>query len=176
MRLPIYRILASIIPLQAALLLAFAWYSTRPPAQPLQHQADRILISKSHHTLTLYSHGVAIKTYSVALGRASGPKQFANDHKTPEGHYTVDAKNPHSRFHLALHLSYPNPMDKGRAAAAHRAPGGDVEIHGLPPAFAILGALHRTLDWTNGCIAVTNLEIDEIYASVPTGTPVDIAP
>jgi murein L,D-transpeptidase YafK len=176
MRLPTYRILASIIPFQAALLLAFLWYATRPPANPSAQQADHIVISKSHHTLTLYAHGAVLRAYPVALGRASGPKQFAGDHKTPEGQYVVDAKNPHSRFHLALHLSYPNPADKARAAAAHRAPGSDVEIHGLPPAFSPLGPLQRLVDWTNGCIAASNSEMGEIYAAVPVGTPVEITP
>jgi murein L,D-transpeptidase YafK len=131
-------------------------------------------LSKSHHTLTLYAHGTVLHTYSVALGRGSGQKQFEGDHKTPEGHYVVDAKNPHSRFHLALHLSYPNAADRTRAAAAHRSPGSDVEIHGLPQALAILGPLQHAIDWTSGCIAVANAEMDELYRLVPTGTSVDI--
>jgi murein L,D-transpeptidase YafK len=168
--MPTYRILATIIPLQAVLMLA----SSHPPISP--QPADHIVISKSHHTLTLYYHDIVIHTYPVALGRASGPKQFAGDHKTPEGHYLVDAKNPHSRFHLALHLSYPNPGDRTHATAAHRSPGADIEIHGQLPALSFLGSLHRTFDWTDGCIALTNAEIDEIYPLVPTGTPIDITP
>lgn len=139
-------------------------------------QTDRIVISKSGHTLTMYSHGQPTQTYKVALGRATGPKQFQGDHKTPEGHYTVDAKNPHSQYHLALHLSYPNPSDRSRAGSAHRAPGGDIEIHGLPSAYAFLGSLHRLHDWTDGCIALTNPEIEEIFRITPTGTPVEIDP
>jgi murein L,D-transpeptidase YafK len=177
MAIPTYRILASLIPFQAALMLGFAWYAARPPAAPaVTQQADHIVISKSHHTLILYAHGQPFRTYAVALGRAAGPKQFQGDHKTPEGHYTVDSRNPHSTFHLALHLSYPNATDRAQAAAAHRAPGGDVEIHGLPAAYAFLGPLHRATDWTDGCIALTNPEIDEVYRLTPNGTIVEINP
>jgi len=173
---PTYRILACMIPVQAILLLAFTWHSTQPPASDTAPLVDHIVISKSHHTLTLFTRGTATHTYLVALGRVSGAKQFAGDHKTPLGRYTVDAKNAHSRFHLALHLSYPNPNDRVYAAAQHRPPGGDVEIHGLLPALAFVGALHRTLDWTDGCIALTNPEIDQVFRLTPTGTPVDITP
>lgn len=154
------------------LLVAPSWFRAPAPAE----SADRIVISKSHHRLTLYAHGVEIHRYSVALGRATGPKEFQGDHKTPEGHYLVDGKNPHSQFYRALHLSYPNSADRSHAAAAHRAAGGDVEIHGLPKAYAYLGALHRAADWTDGCIALTNAEMDEIYPLVAVGTAVDIEP
>jgi murein L,D-transpeptidase YafK len=175
---PIYRILACVIPLQAASLLAFAWYSTRPPQpySPPAQQADHLVIDTSSHRLTIYAHGRVIHTYPVALGRSRGAKEFEGDHKTPVGHYTVDSKNPHSTFHMALHLSYPNEMDRARSAAAHRPPGGDVEIHGLPSLFSRLGGLHRALDWTDGCIAVTDSEIEEISRLTPVGTPVDINP
>jgi murein L,D-transpeptidase YafK len=177
MGIPAYRVLASLIPVQAALMLGFAWYATRPPAVPTPiEKTDRIVVWKSRHTLTLYAHRQPFRSYSVALGRAGGQKQSQGDHKTPEGHYTVDARNPHSVYHLALHLSYPNAADRARAAAAHRAPGGDVEIHGLPAAYAFLGPLHRAMDWTDGCIALTNPEIDEVYRLTPTGTTVDIDP
>ncbi len=171
---PIYRILACVIPVQAASLLAFAWYSTRPPAQKTAEVADRILVRKSEHTLTLFSHNQVLHTYKVALGRAGGDKEFQGDHKTPVGLYSIDGKNPRSQYHLALHLSYPNAADRARAAAAHRPPGGDVEIHGLPPSAAYLGGLHRAVDWTDGCIAVTDAEVEEIYKLVPMGTPVEI--
>jgi murein L,D-transpeptidase YafK len=175
---PIYRILACVIPLQAASLLAFAWYSTRPPKphSSAALQADHLVIDTSSHRLTLYAHGRVIRTYSVALGRARGAKEFEGDHKTPVGHYTVDGKNPHSTFHMALHLSYPSAADWRRAAAAHKSPGNNVEIHGLPPAFSYVGGLHRALDWTDGCIAVTNSEIEEISRLTPIGAPVDINP
>jgi murein L,D-transpeptidase YafK len=144
-------------------------------AQPTQ-LADHVVVSKSHHTLTLFAHGVALHTYTVALGRANGAKQQQSDHKTPEGHYVIDGRNPHSRFHVALHVSYPNASDRARAAKSHVSPGGDIEIHGVLPSINLLGQLQHAIDWTDGCIAVTNAEIDEIYRVVPNNTPVDIEP
>lgn len=140
------------------------------------YTADRILILKSAHTLTLMNHGAPIKTCKVALGDPKGPKDQIGDKKTPEGTYFVDAKNPHSLFHRALHLSYPNAADRERARKLGVRPGGDIEIHGLPAQYAWMGAAHRTVDWTTGCIAVTNPEIDEIWGDVAVGTPVEIRP
>jgi len=175
--IPTFRILAAVIPLQCAAMLGFSWYATRPAApQPAPQQADRLVVEKGAHTLTLYARGKPIHTYSVAIGPGSGPKQRQGDHRTPEGHYLVDSHNPHSAFHLSLHISYPNADDRARALPAHQAPGGDIMIHGLPPRFAYLGALHRATDWTDGCIAVTDKEIEEIYRLVPDRTPIDIQP
>lgn len=141
-----------------------------------QPTADRILVLKSAHTMELLSHGQVLKTYKVALGDPRGQKMQAGDKKTPEGVYFVDAKNPHSLFHRALHLSYPNAADRERARRLGVSPGGDIEIHGLPARYAWLGASHRAMDWTTGCIAVTNPEIDEIWNMVAVGTPVEIRP
>jgi murein L,D-transpeptidase YafK len=175
--IPTFRILAAVIPLQFATMLGFACCATRPPAAPAPtEQADRIVVTKSTHTLVLYSHGAVLRTYKVALGRASGPKQQQGDNRTPEGHYRIDAHNPHSSAHLSLHISYPNSDDRAKATAAHHQPGGDIMIHGLPNGFGYLGALHRATDWTYGCIAVTDAEMDEIYRLVPNNTPIDIAP
>jgi murein L,D-transpeptidase YafK len=140
------------------------------------HKADRIVVVKSAHTLTLMNNGEVIKTYKVALGDPKGPKVQAGDKKTPEGTYFVDAKNAHSLFHRALHLSYPNAADRERARKLGVHPGGDIEIHGLPTQYAWMGAAHRSIDWTTGCIAVTNPEIEEIWDYVSVGTPVEIRP
>ena len=172
-----YRLLASGIALQCTVLLGLTWVQARapiPPAPPAQ--ADRILVRKSTHTLVLYSHGAVLRTYQVALGRASGAKQQQGDNRTPEGHYRIDAHNPHSAAHLSLHISYPNAADRAAALAAHLQPGGDIMIHGLPNGFGYIGELHRKTDWTYGCIAVTDHEMDEIYRLVPNGTPIDIEP
>jgi murein L,D-transpeptidase YafK len=140
-------------------------------------QADRILIVKSARTLTLLRQGQVLKTYKVALGQEPvGPKTQRGDSRTPEGEYIIDSRNPHSQFHLSLHVSYPNAADRARAAKLRVSPGGDIMIHGLPPAYAYLGALHRQSDWTLGCIAVTNAEIEEIWSLVPNGTKVEIKP
>ena len=161
----------------AVLLTFIVPLSGSLPAQTSPHPtADRILVLKSAHSMELLSHGHVLKTYKVALGDPHGIKTQAGDRKTPEGVYSVDAKNPHSLFHRALHLSYPNAADRARARKLGVRPGGDIEIHGLSPQWAWLGAAHRAKDWTTGCIAVTNPEIDEIWSMVAVGTPVEIRP
>ena len=171
-----YRILACTIPVKLAALAAFTWYATRPPNPAPTQFADHIVVVKSSHTMTLFANGKPIHIYQIALGRSTGRKLQQGDHRTPEGHYLIDSRNPHSGYHLALHISYPNPDDRARAASAHAPAGGDVMVHGLPPQYAWLGYLHRETDWTDGCIAVTNAEIEEIYKLVPNNTPIDIQP
>jgi murein L,D-transpeptidase YafK len=139
-------------------------------------QVTRVVVQKSDHTLTLYHNEVKLKAYSVSLGDTSGPKQQSGDRKTPEGLYVVDAKNPTSRFHRAFHLSYPNAQDRQRAQKLGKDPGGDIEIHGQMKSLAWLGPLAHHFDWTAGCIALTNAEIDAIWPLVPVGTPVEIKP
>jgi murein L,D-transpeptidase YafK len=138
--------------------------------------ADCIVIEKSAHTMKLMSGSQELKTYKVALGDPKGTKQQEGDRKTPEGEYVIDSKNEHSRFHRALHISYPNAADRKHAKKLAVSPGGDVEIHGLPSVLAWVGSLHRVRDWTAGCVAVTNSEIDEIWPLVPVGTKVEIRP
>jgi murein L,D-transpeptidase YafK len=140
-------------------------------------QADKIVILKSAHSMTLLSGGKVLKTYKIALGSVPvGPKQVEGDHKTPEGTYLIDAKNGHSQFHLSLHISYPSAADQQRARSMGARPGGAIMIHGLAKPFAYLGPLHRQTDWTDGCVAVTNAEIEEIWKLVPVGTRVEIRP
>jgi len=146
-------------------------------APNLPKKADLIVVVKSRREMTLMSGGKLIKTYKVALGtQPVGAKERQGDHKTPEGLYTIDAKIENSRFHRALHLSYPNDADRERARKLGVNPGGAVEIHGLGDKYGWVGALHRQTDWTDGCVAVTNEEIDEIWPMVTVGTPVDIRP
>jgi len=117
------------------------------------------------------------KSYKVALSRqAVGAKEREGDHRVPEGDYVVDSKNAHSRFHLALHISYPNAEDMERAQKLGVKPGGNIEIHGVGNKYEWVGGLQRQVDWTDGCIAVTNAEIEEIFALVKIGTPVVIRP
>jgi murein L,D-transpeptidase YafK len=142
-----------------------------------KQKADRIIVVKSAHTLTLMANGRVLKVYKVALGRGpSGPKDHEGDNKTPEGDYIIDQKNSKSRFHLALHVSYPNTADRKRTQAVGLNPGGAIMIHGIENGLGWIGSLQRDVDWTEGCIAVTNPEIEEIWRLVPVGTPIEIKP
>jgi len=140
-------------------------------------KADSILILKSDHVLELISGGKVIRTYKVALGRGGlEPKRREGDGRTPEGRYIIDRRNSASEFHLALHISYPNADDRKRAEQLGVRPGRDIMIHGLPNKMGWLGSTHRLQDWTLGCVAVTDAEIEEIWKLVPVGTPVEIRP
>jgi murein L,D-transpeptidase YafK len=162
--------------LTALMILGCGNHPQLDPA-PKETLAEKVVVVKSAHSLTLYSHGQVLKSYRVALGRGeAGPKQFEGDHKTPEGNYILDQKNARSRFHLAIHVSYPNALDRQRAQKEGREPGGAIMIHGVAGGFGWLGGLQRNVDWTDGCIAVTNSEIEEIWRLVPVGTPIEIKP
>jgi murein L,D-transpeptidase YafK len=122
-------------------------------------------------------HGKVLKKYKVALGgEPTGPKERQGDHKTPEGVYVLDRRNERSHFYRSLHVSYPNGEDRARAQKAGVDPGGDIVVHGLPNGVGWIGSAHRMRNWTDGCIAVTNEEMDEIWRSVPDGTPIEIRP
>ncbi|MBY0281379.1 MAG: L,D-transpeptidase family protein [Alphaproteobacteria bacterium] len=139
--------------------------------------ADMILIKKNQRKMELYAKGKLIKIYKISLGFSpTDPKQQEGDGKTPEGEYTITSKNPHSQFHLSLKISYPNTADRKNAKAKKVSPGGDIMIHGLGKQFSHLGKLHTLYDWTLGCIAVTNDEIEEIWKLVKEGTIVKIEP
>jgi murein L,D-transpeptidase YafK len=138
---------------------------------------DHVVVLKKERTLELLSRGEVIKTYRVALGgEPVGPKTRQGDHRTPEGLYVLDFRNAHSQFYKSIHISYPSEHD--RAVARHEgvSPGGDVFVHGLPNGYGAIGAAHRLKDWTDGCIAVTDEEIDEIWKAVPDGTKIEIKP
>ena len=139
--------------------------------------ADKVLIEKQARRLSLLSKGEVIKSYKIALGgNPLGPKERQGDNKTPEGTYRIDARNGNSGFHLSLHISYPNEDDKKRAKKLGVSPGGNIMIHGIKNGFSQVGASHTETDWTEGCIAVTNQEMEEIYKFVPIGTVVEITP
>ncbi|HOX14843.1 MAG TPA: L,D-transpeptidase family protein [Smithellaceae bacterium] len=139
--------------------------------------ADKILIEKKERLLTLISKDKVLKTYKIALGgNPNGPKERQGDNKTPEGTYVIDSRNKDSRYHLSLHISYPNEKDKKRARELGVSSGGDIMIHGIKNGFSWMGDLHAERDWTKGCIAVTDEEIEEIDKLVPNGTIVEIRP
>lgn len=140
-------------------------------------RADRIVVEKSRRRLTLFRNGVAVRAYAVALGQSPvGDKVRRGDMRTPEGTYSIEARVERSRFHLALRISYPDAAHIARARALGVSPGGDIMIHGLPNGQGSVGARHREFDWTEGCIAVTNEEIEEIWRAVPLGTVIEIRP
>ncbi|HLA55041.1 MAG TPA: L,D-transpeptidase family protein [Flavobacterium sp.] len=139
--------------------------------------ADRIEIFKSKREMRVYSNGALLKSYAVALGgNPIGHKQYEGDKKTPEGEYTINAKNPNSGYHKNLGVSYPNEIDLAFAQKMGKPAGGDIKIHGLRNGGGLAGKFHRWKDWTFGCIAVTNDEIDELFEAVPIGTPIAIYP
>ena len=138
---------------------------------------DLIIVDKSDRLMTLHASGREIARYPVALGFApEGDKTRAGDGKTPEGRYTIIAKNPRSQFHLSLKISYPDASDRAAARAAGVDPGGDIFIHGTPGTSGVPRALIPRRDWTLGCIAVSNEEIEEIWRRTPVGTPIEIRP
>jgi murein L,D-transpeptidase YafK len=143
---------------------------------PLQQPAAKVLVLKTEHKLLLLgTNNNVIRSYEIAIGRGGvQPKERQGDHRSPEGLYVIDRRKRDSRFHRALHISYPNETDRERALKLGVDPGGDIMIHGIQNGLGWLGSLHRLVDWTDGCMAVTNAEIEEIWSAVPDGTPVEI--
>jgi murein L,D-transpeptidase YafK len=140
-------------------------------------QTDYILVEKKKRHLSLYHQGVVTKTYKIALGFSPiGHKQQEGDGKTPEGIYSIVYKNPKSRFHLSLKISFPSAQDTENAAKKSISPGSNIMIHGLGTRYSFLGKNHIKRDWTLGCIALTNREIEEIYYTTSVGCPVAIKP
>jgi murein L,D-transpeptidase YafK len=162
--------------LTVAMAVAWAGGIAWAAAAPAVH-ADRVLVLKEKRTLQLLSGGRVIKSYKVALGgEPVGPKTRQGDHRTPEGVYVLDFRNSHSQFYKAIHISYPSERDRALARKKGVSPGGDVFLHGLPNGYGAVGAAHRLKDWTDGCVAVTDEEIDEIWRAVADGTPIEIRP
>ncbi len=138
---------------------------------------DRVVVYKRERKLVLLSQGKELRWYKIALGSEPvGPKARQGDHRTPEGVYTLDSRNPNSRFYKAFHISYPNSKDIAAAKKLGVSAGGDIMLHGLPKEYAWVGREHTLHDWTDGCIAVTNAEMDEIWKLVLVGTPIEIRP
>lgn len=158
-------------------LLGFALLTWPNAPLPADAKADHVIVHKQARRLQLTRDGVALKSYRIALGKAPiGHKQQEGDGKTPEGDYVIDWRNPDSCCHLSLHLSYPNTDDVERAQVAGVPPGENIMIHGFPNGASWFSRLHRWGDWTNGCIAVTDLEMDELWRAVDDGTPITIDP
>lgn len=142
---------------------------------PAQIVIDSIVVEKKSHILMVFNQGVLLKKYRVALGtQPVGHKQFEGDRKTPEGLYYINGKNPNSSYYKNLGISYPNANDLAYAKTYGKSAGGDVKIHGLPPSWADLGKTQCENDWTWGCIALSNEEMEELYTHVKIGSPIFI--
>jgi len=158
----------------AALLLlvcaAPAAARTPPAMAPMAQQTDFIVVDKSERRMQLLRGGKVLRTYKILLGDApEGHKRQQGDERTPEGEYRISGRNQNSRFHLSLRVSYPNAYDRKQARVRGVDPGGDIMIHGgTPPGYG--------RDWTDGCIALTDREIEEVWSLVPTGTTIRIDP
>jgi murein L,D-transpeptidase YafK len=148
-----------------------------PSDQQILEKADRVVVLKSERKLVLMQGDRVLDVFTVALGRyAKGHKQREGDQRTPEGVYTLDEKMTRSNFYRAIHISYPNAQDMARAQRNGHRPGGLILIHGLPNGWGERELGHPKFDWTDGCIAVTNREMDRVWARVDPGTPIEIFP
>ncbi|MFT4252646.1 MAG: L,D-transpeptidase family protein, partial [Caulobacter sp.] len=146
-----------------------------PPA--VAGSVDRIVLEKGAHRMSLYAGERLVAAYDVSLGAGGlAPKAREGDRLTPEGDYRITGRNPNSRYHLALRIGYPTPAQAAAAKAAGVPPGGDIMIHGLPNGRGALAGLYKGRDWTDGCIAVTDPEIEEIWKLVRDGARVRITP
>jgi murein L,D-transpeptidase YafK len=172
------KIIVASVALVAVGALALYFYAHHNwHALPAGTAIDWILVEKSAKKLSIFRDGKPIKSYRIALGRNPvGEKQEEGDMKTPEGIYQIDSRNAQSSFHLALHISYPSEEDIKRAAARDVSAGFDIMIHGIQNGRGWIGAFHRWKDWTAGCIAVTDEEIEELWRVTPDGTMVEIRP
>jgi murein L,D-transpeptidase YafK len=139
--------------------------------------ADRVIVEKAARKLHLIKDGEAFRTFRIALGiRPVGDKQQEGDFRTPEGTYLLDARNPNSEYFLSIHISYPNNKDFSQARERGLDPGGAIMIHGQPNIPTRSEAYYRTQDWTNGCIAVSNSDMIDIWLMTPNDTPIEIRP
>jgi murein L,D-transpeptidase YafK len=139
--------------------------------------ADRVVIEKSSRQLHLIQDGKPFRTFKIALGiRPVGDKKEEGDFRTPEGRYLLDRRNPNSDFFLSIHVSYPNASDRREAANLGVNPGGAIMIHGQPNVPTRSEAYYRTQDWTNGCIAVSNSDMIDIWLMTGDNTPIEIRP
>jgi murein L,D-transpeptidase YafK len=137
---------------------------------------DKIVVLKSAHKLLAFSQNVLIKTFPISIGKGGdADKQFEGDQKTPEGKYFINSKNANSGFHKNLGISYPNAGDIIEAQKSGKIAGGEIKIHGLKNGQGYIGKFQSWKDWTNGCIGLTNKEIDDLFTHTPIGTPILIS-
>lgn len=172
---PVFRVGLVTLALFAIATLDLQSQSASEPPLPPFATADKVIVLKRERKLLLTKDGEVLKAYAVSLGaNPVGPKIRQGDSRTPEGNYVLDGRNAQSQFHRSIHISYPNPHDLLRARRLGVPPGGNLFIHGEPNDYH--GTYQHPGDWTEGCIAVTNAEMDEIWRAVIDGTPIEIKP
>jgi murein L,D-transpeptidase YafK len=147
------------------------------PSAAIAVTADLVRVNKSEARLYLLKGGTEFASFHVAFGaHPQGPKTRQGDGRTPEGRYVLDARNAHSSFYKSLHVSYPNAEDRRRAERQRVSPGGDIMVHGQPNGWGAYAAITQQTNWTLGCIALSNEDMDIVWDSVPVGTPIQIEP
>lgn len=153
------------------------YYFYPEPSLPKGCKIHGFVVYKSRHEMEAYQYGKLVKTYKISLGKnPTGDKEFEGDGKTPEGEYQITSKNEKSSFYKNLGISYPGLDDIEYAKKAGKSAGGDIKIHGVRNGFGWIGKFQRWVDWTNGCIAVTNSEMDELFLATDTNTTIEINP
>jgi murein L,D-transpeptidase YafK len=159
-----------------AALVMLSIFALSSPAAPVAPDV-RVIVFKSKRVLMVIGKGGVLGVWPISLGaNPTGPKREEGDGRTPEGDYVIDGRVPNSRYHLSLHLSYPNAADIERAHELHRSPGGDIAIHGRPNDYHPVVAGEWPGDWTDGCVALDNSAIEAVSRLVDVGTPVTIRP
>ena len=139
--------------------------------------ADSVLVVKSDSRLYLFHDGKELTSFKVAFGsNPEGHKQQQGDERTPEGYYILDYKNPNSKYYKSIHISYPNAQDRQNARKRGVNPGGDIMIHGQPNGYGGFSTIVQFFNWTNGCIALSNPDMDIVWDTVKPGTPIEIRP
>ena len=155
--------------------IAISYYFFPEQKLPSDSKVDKILVEKSKRQMHVYSNGKKLNTYTVSLGfRPRGKKRFEGDGRTPEGIYSIVSKNEQSIAHKSFGISYPNTAEKQFAACYRKSAGGNIMIHGMMNGLGYWGKFHRFIDWTAGCIALTNMEMDDLFRHVDVGCKVEI--
>lgn len=171
----LYRLFIIVVSVLFGMGLVFYFYPD--PKLPGDAVITHIMVYKNSRQMLVFQHQKLLKTYTISLGgNPVGKKEFEGDGKTPEGKYFIEDKNPKSDYYLNLGISYPDEDEKLQAKAKGKSAGGDIKIHGMKNGWGVIGKFHRLFDWTEGCIAVTNTEIEEIFYHTEIRTPIQILP
>jgi len=171
------RLLQNLVSLAPAVAAGLALAAGPGAADDSTAVPDHILVLKSERKLLLMAGDEVIRSMDIALGlRPEGPKQREGDFKTPEGHYIIESRNPNSDYFLSLKISYPNTRDRTLAQQLGVDPGGMIMIHGLPNEPKQAEAMYESWDWTDGCIAVSNSDMVDLWRLVAVATPIEIRP